>query len=269
AYGNSTKIVVSIPALNFSKELDLETDGVLIKNDDMLNGLNSVITRYNSLIIENEITMYVNNFNSRIQTLLSADDDNTRESAENYLEKIKSGDLGVIGSNPVFEGLKTHNSKQQAQNSITQLIELNQYLKAGLYNELGLNANFNMKRERLNTSEVSMNTDILKPFLDNMLDNRRESVRSVNEKYGLEISVEFGSIWNVPEPEPEEIEPEETETPEENENLILNISAKNIELHTELENEETDEQTDNDIDDIEPDDETDDEPDDEGEDDEV
>ena len=80
---------------------------------------------------------------------------------------------------------------------ITQLIELIQYYKASMYNELGLNANYNMKRERLNLGEVSMNVDVLLPYVDNMLKERQNAVEKINEMFDTEISVKLASSWGL------------------------------------------------------------------------
>ena len=195
AYNRPTKIRVDNIALNIHKEFDLAKDGVLIKNDDLMLGIDYLLEKYNSLLIETEITMYLDNYNQRINTLISASDDTTRESAERYLEQIQEGRLGVIGENKLFESLQTRNAKVNTQNSITQLIELSQYLKAGLNNELGMDSNHNMKRERLNKDEVNKNVDTIKPFVDNMLFNRQQAVEKIYEMFGVGIGVEFGSVW--------------------------------------------------------------------------
>ena len=240
-YGNHTKIRIDNTALKFHKELDIKDDGVLFQNDDENLGLHQIVNRYNSLLLENEITMYLDSYNTRIQSLISAGDDSTKESAELYLKKVVDGELGVIGENRLFEGIKTHNAKVQGQGSVVQLIELNQYIKANLLNELGLNANYNMKRERLNTSEVTMNDDLLRPFVDNMLTCREKAVALLNEKYDLNVTVQFGSIWagQNDEPESEVIEPESDST--DTEILVINVNTKDVEINSD---EESDEETD-------------------------
>ena len=171
-YGEPTKITINNPALKFHATLDIEEDGVLIRNDDMMLGLLPLFNRYNTLLVENEITMFIHTFNTRVQTLISSGDDATKESAELYLKKVIDGELGIIGENRIFDGIKVQNAQTSSGNITIQLIELNQYLKASLYNEVGINANFNMKRERLNSNEVDMNVDVLHPLIDNMLLNR-------------------------------------------------------------------------------------------------
>lgn len=204
-YGNPTEIIISNPHINFNATLNIETDGVLIKNDDLGKGVLPIFNRYNTLLTENEITMFINSYNTRIQTLISSGDDSTKESADIYLKKIIDGELGIIGENRLFDGVKVQTAQTANSSNTTQLIELNQYLKASLYNEIGLNANFNMKRERLNTSEVELNTDSLKPFVDNMLMNRSQGIEKLNELYELQATVDLTSTWSDRNPDKEEL----------------------------------------------------------------
>ena len=230
-YNRPTKVIITNNALKFNETLEIGKDCVVISNDDMMLGLIPLFERYGVQIIENEITFLVNGFNVRMQTLISADDDNTVESAKNYLKKIVDGEIGIVATNKMFDGLKVNPANANQNNVITDLIELEQYWKASLYNEIGLNANFNMKRERLNSSEVAMNTDNLYPFIDNMLDNRKIGLQLVNELFDTDIQVEFSSIW--------ELKKEDLENTLETDETIENNKSNNIEemlqgLYTEV-----------------------------------
>jgi hypothetical protein len=195
-YGNPTTININNVALNFNATLNIHDDGVLLRNDDLYLGLLPLFNRYNTMIVENDINLMMVGYNSRMQTLLSATDDKTKKSAEKFIEKLIGGDIGVIGETVIFDGIKIHNSGTTNNNSITALIEFNQYLKGGLNNEIGLKSNFNMKRERLTAGEVDAVSDELHPFIDNMHDCRHNGVQLINEKYGCEIVLDYGSIWN-------------------------------------------------------------------------
>ena len=80
---------------------------------------------------------------------------------------------------------------------------MQQYLKASFYNEIGLNANWNAKRESINSNESQLNDDMLTPLIDNMLKERQEGVDRVNKLFGTDISVEFNSAWKENEEEKE------------------------------------------------------------------
>ena len=194
-YGNYKEVIISNPLFN-SKTLKLGEDCVMIKNDDLCTGLEPLYKKNAIVLTETDLSLMLSNYNSRIQTLISANDDNTVASAKEYLDRLVDGEIGIIAESKLFDSLKVHNKSVNGL-SINQLIELQQYLKANVLNEIGLNANYNMKRERLNTSEVEMNTDNLYPFIENMLNNRIQGFEKVNELFGTSIEVEFNNVWKL------------------------------------------------------------------------
>ncbi|WP_459625769.1 hypothetical protein, partial [Enterobacter hormaechei] len=96
--------------------------------------------------------------------LISASDDRTKESADQYVKKIIDGDISVVSENAMFEGVKVQGSQNSAGASVQQMIEFTQYLKATMLNEVGISSNFNMKRERLISSELDAAEDSLFPL---------------------------------------------------------------------------------------------------------
>lgn len=196
AYNMPTEIIISNPYLKFNKTLTIDTDCVVIPNDSMYVGLLPLYNRYCTMLVENDITMILATVNKRIQNLLSANDDNTVESAKSFLKKVYEGELGVIAESKLFDSLKVNNSSTNAQVNLTDLFEFEQYIKASLYNEIGLSANYNMKRERLTSAEVETNTDNLYPLVDDMINQRRKAVKKINEMFGTNIEVEFNSSWD-------------------------------------------------------------------------
>ena len=114
-------------------------------------------------------------------------------------------------------------------------------MKATAYNEIGLNANFNMKRERLNQNEVDLNTSILIPLADDMLEERKKAVELINEKYGLNISVDLSSVWKMTKESVDNAtQTQETETEEEKE---TETEEKETETTAETETETEEETT--------------------------
>ena len=85
------------------------------------------------------------------------------------------------------------------------MIEYHQYLKAGLYNDIGLNSNYNMKREAIMSNETKLNDDALHPLIDTMLACRKEAAEEINRLFGTEITVEFNSAWEDNEKENEAV----------------------------------------------------------------
>lgn len=195
-YYRPTEYIIANPGLKFNKTCNIETDGVLFRNDFMWKGLYPLISQYAYLMSENLITLRMSDIMLRILAMISAPNDATKAAGEEYLRKLEKGELSVIGERKFFEdGITLQSPPSNNGSYLTQFIELHQYLKGSFYNEVGLNANFNMKREALGDGETSLNDDILLPLCDQMLKCRKEDVAKINEKYGLHITVEYSSSW--------------------------------------------------------------------------
>ena len=185
------------------KTYTIGEDCVLIRNDTYSQGLLPLLIRYNSQLVENDVTMNVADILARAMITMSATDTQTKESVEKWLSDLRKGKLSAIGELPSMVGNQDRSLNitpfQQVASIITDLIEYHQYLKAGKYNEIGLNANYNMKRESINSNESQLNDDMLHPLIDDMLARRRESLEEVNAMFGTNITVEFNSAWETNE----------------------------------------------------------------------
>lgn len=195
AYNRPTHAIINNPALKFNATLELDKDCVLIKNDDMQQGLTRVYDKYGQLLIENEITMLINDYNKRIPFTISASDDATIASAKAYLQKIIDGSIGVIGENKLFKSLNINQASTTSVTDFADLYGYHQFLIAELNNLIGLATNNNMKRERLTTNEIEVNKNASYPFTDNMLRNRQTAVDKINKLFDTDIKVEYSSIW--------------------------------------------------------------------------
>lgn len=187
--------IVANPYLKLFKTYTIGEDCVLLKNDTMLYGLMPLFRRYASALVENDLTMNMVDINSRIAALIDAPDDATRVSAEKFLSDMEEGKNGVIASSAFFDGIRAQPYGEHNYQRLTDLIEYQQYMKASWFNELGLNANYNMKREAITSNESQLNDDMLLPLIDDMLECRQTAWNEVNEMFGTDISVNWGSTW--------------------------------------------------------------------------
>lgn len=221
-YYRPTVYTIANPALNFSASLKIGEECEIIRNDSLLIGLLPLITKYATNLTETEVSIFDAVINSRIISLIIANDDRAMESAKKYIEDVIAGRLSIMGDNKFLESVKTQPYGGTGDRTITELIELNQYQRACLFNDLGLNANYNMKRESLNSNESQLNDDMLLPFVDDMLRNRQQGCERVNAMFGTSISVDFYSAWkdNV-----EEIELEQEQLDESGSGVNADVSG--------------------------------------------
>lgn len=211
-YYRPTEFIIANPALNVSRNIkvfnivgqpitelsdnsDNPSEGVLLRNDSEWLGLHPLIARYSYLLAENVLTLRTADILLRIVALLSAKTDAEAQSAKEYLRSIEKGDLGVIAESAFYEGVEMQSPPSNNGSYLTQFIEYQQYLKGSFYNEIGLSANYNMKREAIGTGESTLDQDTILPLCENMLRCRREDLARVNKLFGTNIEVEFSSAW--------------------------------------------------------------------------
>ena len=195
-YNQPTTAIVNNPSLKYNGTFTINENCVIIKNDDMQQGLIHIYNKYGTLLIENQITMLMTDYNYRIPFTISSKDDSTTQSAREYLQKVIDGSLGVIGEAKLFDALKVTPTNNKGVNSFADLYGYQQFIEAQLNNTIGLATNNNMKRERLTTNEIEVNKNASYPLIDNMLRNRKQAVEKINKMFDLDIDVEFSSIWN-------------------------------------------------------------------------
>lgn len=201
-YYRPTEFVVSNPHLGkegFSKRVVIngteEHTGVLMFNDSEWQGLTPLIARYASLMTENVLTVRVADIMLRKMDTIVASTDKTKKSAEVFLKKLENGELAALSDSAFQESIKPLPSSNYNGSYIIQFIELQQYLKGSFYNELGLRANYNMKREAIGEGESTLDADSVLPLCENMLSSRRKAIAELNDLFGLNVSVDYNSAW--------------------------------------------------------------------------
>lgn len=179
----------------FNKNQAAQAKCVVMKNDTNMRGLFYMFSRYATELAENDVSIRCAQINSRQQTFISATTDSQIASANAYYENLVKGKITAVADQAFLDGINAVNVSTQGANSIIQLIELQQYLKASWYNDIGLNANFNMKREYQSEEELQANTDVLLPLIDDMLRCREDAISAINSTFGTSISVRKNSSW--------------------------------------------------------------------------
>lgn len=196
--------IVSNPYLlgkGVSLNLELDKTCVVIKNTQHARPLKELFEKHATMLTENDISRQIAEFNARISDLLSAEDDKTRKSAELFLQRIIEGKLGVISSNAMLDSFKAYRQTAGSNTTLLPLIEHHQYIKAELLSDIGLDANWNGKREAVNSAETQLNKDYLMPLIDQMLLQRQEGLKKIKDIFGYDIKVRLSSSWGTNEAE--------------------------------------------------------------------
>ena len=194
-YYRPTLYTVSNPALNFSKNIEIGKEGVFCLNDTLIQGLMPIFEVYGNMLAENMVSMRSALINSRMTSLISAMNDASKASAELYVQRLVDGELSIVLDKGLEDSISVNPLRNSNDNTLTSLIEHQQYLRASEWNTIGINANYNMKRESITSSESDLNNESLFPLVDEMLDCRLKFVKEVNELFGTNIEVDLSSVW--------------------------------------------------------------------------
>lgn len=213
-YYEPTEFIIANPVLG-SKQLKVRNkdgsssieslDGILMANSDIdfeskavKGGLYSLIYQTAGLLADNISSLNIAQLNSRISILYTADSEAQARTGEAVLQEVYKGKPYKILQQDIVEKINANPVAAAGQNNtLMSLIEAHQYILAQFFQEIGISANYNMKRERLNTAEVEMNNGALDINIFSMLKNRQEAVALINEKFGTNISVDLNfAVFN-------------------------------------------------------------------------
>lgn len=138
---------------------------------------------------------------TRAHCFVSAADEQKRVAAETALKRIYSGQLNTVFQSDILDSLKFNfaPTAASAANTLAELKEQYQFYLAEFYHAIGINANYNLKRERLNTAEVDLN---IQPLMVNVADMLKCSIdgwEMINAIFGTKTRVRLGEEWEPTE----------------------------------------------------------------------
>ena len=146
-------------------------------------------------LVENDLSLMMELVTGRGSYIIGAGSDADKLAADDFIAALWRGDLKAVLENRFIDGIKVNPAMTGTSQRLGQLIEAGQYISAKWFNALGLDSNYNMKRESLTANEVDMNSDSLLPLIDDMLECRKEADEKINKMFGLNVSTELSSSW--------------------------------------------------------------------------
>ena len=186
-----TEFIVANPYMKREGTLVDGKDCVVHKNTSLFSGTYQLNARYAQILTEIELSMRIGSVNTRIPIVFNASDKDTKESVEAFYCDVEEGKQSIVMSDFLFDTLKSIPFGTTHSNYFTQYIELYQYIQSLWWAEYGIDSVNNMKREALNRSEISANSQTTKPLIHDMLYSRQKSWDKTNELFGSSVTVEL------------------------------------------------------------------------------
>ena len=171
---------------NYNKTVHRD-DGVIIRNNALGSNDNDDLLLFAERINEVEQTMDIN-LNGQKTPFIILCDEKERLTFKNILKQVMQFKYAIFGSKKLVSVPEVLNTKAD------YLLDKLQMQKTELMNELltflGINNNNINKKERLVVDEVNANNEFILVNIEHMLEERKKACELINEKFGLNVSVE-------------------------------------------------------------------------------
>lgn len=158
-------------------------------------GLYELIRRTATMLADNDISINIAQKNTRLVNLVSGDTQNTVDSIRAVITAMYEGDPTIVVKSSLIDKLQgiplIQNTSQQ---NLVQLIEVQQYIIAHFYEQIGITTHDQMKRERLITAEINDNLDLAFLNIDDILESVSEGLDRVNKMFGTNITCKLNPI---------------------------------------------------------------------------
>lgn len=191
--------LVSNPYIEKGKNFNLspDIDSVIIYNTpadkyiSLKSSFNEIIKRTAGILSDNLSSLNCLQINTRVQTIVTADNSNVAKSAEMKLKDLYDGKpYSVITSN-LASNINIDDKSNANSKNIADLIDLNNYEYAQYLHALGIESNENNKKSRMIVDELKDNNYECLHNLHILLDSRKKAVEKINRLFNLDISVDI------------------------------------------------------------------------------
>lgn len=179
-----------------NKEFELANEAIIFNaTPDIYNFrehgiVSDLVFKTANQLAENDVSYYCIQRNHRLIAIFTAETDLQKAECNRVLERMYSGKPDITMGEDLVSHIKVNPiAMNSTRSSITELIEFAQYTLANFYHSFGINSNYNLKREQLNSNEIDVNQEVLRLNIEDMLLNREQGVSKVNELYNLDVRV--------------------------------------------------------------------------------
>lgn len=195
-----SKFIFANAFLNESRECDIygidkDKDVVIIPNDSLYRGMIPTIKFHAEQLTETYLTKRAVLIWLRANRILTAPTSDAMDDLNDYMQDLELGKLASIYDKNFLKDIKDLGGDSSVRGVVTQILECLQYEKAALFNDCGLQMNYNMKRESITSSEAQLGEGALLPKPDDMMDMRKMAVKEIKDVFDETWSVEFSSAW--------------------------------------------------------------------------
>lgn len=169
-----------------------------LRTNVLPGGMYSLISMCANVLSECITTINTTLMNTRVHAIYTADSDSAAKSAEPILKAIYMGKPYSVVTSELLERLNVNPlSEHGLATTLTETVEICQYILAMFWNGLGVDMPFNMKRERLVTAEVDKNLQSLIVPVQTILETLNEGFEKANALFKTKMRAILNPDFNV------------------------------------------------------------------------
>lgn len=187
-----SQYVVANPILG-SKTFTRNIDGVVIYNTDtdqyISGGLYGLISQTATLLADNIISINCAQINSRVQVMLTADDDGQVIAGETALKKLYAGKPYTILKSDLIDKININPINSNCANNLSELVELHNYIVGNFFQSIGVKSNNIRKKAHVLQDEIESQDGFLQISIFEILTSWQKGFDAVNALYGTDIQV--------------------------------------------------------------------------------
>lgn len=158
-------------------------------------GLYDLIHQTATLLADNIVSINSCQINTRVQAIFVADSGVDTAAAELVLQDLYAGKPYKIITQELKEKLTVSPlANANVSQSLTQLVELHNYIIANFFQSIGVVANNVMKREILITAEIDSQNSFVNLSLTELLDSWTRGFNEINEMFGTDFTVRLNPV---------------------------------------------------------------------------
>ena len=155
---------------------------------------NRTLRRTAGILADNMSSLNCLQINSRVQTMVTADNTTIAKSAESVLKEMYDGKPYKVITSTLANNIEIENKTNVNSNTFSELINLNNYMYAQFLHSIGIKSNESAKKERLITAEIDENDTECQINLNQMLKSRKKAVEKINKLFATNIEVKLNEI---------------------------------------------------------------------------
>ena len=152
-------------------------------------GLYPLIERTAEQLAENDLTISQMQFVKRLPTVFTARTDTEFQGIQLLLKRIARGAREIVSRSNLNDSIKRLDSGSSNTAPLSEFTEYQQYVIGNFFNQIGVNATWNLKRERVQSAETNQNDETTKYNMKCVIERLQENFQKVNEMFGTDYRV--------------------------------------------------------------------------------